>query len=216
VLRFISAYIIIAFTIQRLLIVYHPLKIKFKSKSFAWKIILIILIVSFLINLWIPLLFDLHTAGDNNKFCEIRKIYMDIYLFIASIYVVLILIIPLMIIFTSNILIIIATRKSSILKRKMSSQKKLVSFNADQTKEFKSKKFQVRRRNALTINRFNFHFKPLYLSKEQIKRKEKKFNSKRVTTLLLLISFSYVLLNCPYTIAWYLFFIEFSPLVRIF
>ena len=75
---------------------------------------MIILIVSFLINLWIPLLFDLHTASDNNKFCEIRKIYMDIYLFIASIYVVLILIIPLMIIFTSNILIIV-TRKSSII-----------------------------------------------------------------------------------------------------
>jgi hypothetical protein len=210
VLRFISAYIIVAFTIQRFLIVSLPLNDTFKSKKFAWKIILIILIISIIINLWIPLIFDLQTDSYNNStFCEIHKEKMKIYLLLASIYVILILIIPLIIIFTSNLLIIIKTRRSGLKRTKNNLTK--IKFS---TLKFKSNKFQVRRRNALAKNRFSFHFKPLYLNKEQMKQRRTILNSNRTAKFLILISLSYILLNCPYIIAWYLFYIEFSPLIE--
>ena len=128
---------------------------------------------------------------------------MKIYLLLASIYVILILIIPLIIIFTSNLLIIIKTRRSGLKRTKNNLTK--IKFS---TIKFKSNKFQVRRRNALAKNRFSFHFKPLYLNKEQMKQRRTILNSNRTAKFLILISLSYIILNCPYIIAWYLFYID--------
>ena len=56
-LRFQSAYIIVAFTLQRVIIVFSPLANRFKSKQSAWKTFHFITFISVIINLWVPFYF---------------------------------------------------------------------------------------------------------------------------------------------------------------
>jgi hypothetical protein len=59
-LRFQSAYIIVAFTLQRVIIVFSPLANRFKSKQSAWKTFHFITFISVIINLWVPFYFKVH------------------------------------------------------------------------------------------------------------------------------------------------------------
>ena len=54
VLRFISAYIIVVFTVQRVIIIFKPLKKYLISKRSAWIISALITVVSLVINIWVP------------------------------------------------------------------------------------------------------------------------------------------------------------------
>jgi len=53
VLRFISAYIIVVFTIQRVIIIYHPLKKYLISKRSAWNKSSVTTVISLCINIWV-------------------------------------------------------------------------------------------------------------------------------------------------------------------
>ena len=60
------------------------------------------------------------------------------------------------------------------------------------------------RKQALMINRFSFKFKPLYQNANQVTSDTTNMssNSNKITTMLILISFSYAILNLPYLITW--------------
>ncbi len=113
VLRLISALIIVAFTLQRLIIVSNPLMTKFKSKNFAWKTVGTISIVSILINCWIPFLFEVHTDLENS-YCGIKVAWKSEYLTITFVYMTFTMLIPIIIIFIANIMTICKTVKSDI------------------------------------------------------------------------------------------------------
>ena len=82
ILRFVSAYIVVAFTLQRLIIVFKPLTTKFKSNKSAWKTVLVIIIISTLFNIWVPFIFKIYTKNNEYKFCDVNKSYVLEYFYL--------------------------------------------------------------------------------------------------------------------------------------
>ena len=109
ILRFVSAYIVVAFTIQRLFIVSKPLTNKFKSNKSAWKTVLIIIIISILFNIWVPFIFKIN---DENQNCDVDRSYSSEYFYINLNYTFLILAIPIVIVLICNVLIFLKLKKS--------------------------------------------------------------------------------------------------------
>jgi len=211
-LRFISAYLIVSFTIQRLLVIYNPLNIKYKSKRLANKIIILICIISVSINVWTPLAFHLRKNNNDQLYCDINRELKIEYLLFSSIYILIIVVIPSLIIFISNCMIIRKfkqTKRSSIRKSVVTTSnpsQSLLKANSKLT-SFKDCNSIVRLNN----NTNNVKLKPHYWTKSQlIKNNAVRLNphasSKRLTMSLLLISFSFVILNFPYLIMWSVFF----------
>ena len=62
-LRFISAYLVVVYTLQRFFIVYKPITAKFKDTKSAWIIILIIILTSILFNIWVPFVFKINNEN---------------------------------------------------------------------------------------------------------------------------------------------------------
>lgn len=179
VLRFISAFIIVAFTIQRLSIIISPECKTFKSKKSAWATVFSICLVSLVINLWVPFFFKLK-SNENNIYCDVQDSLERAYFFITLIYIGLIMFSPILIIFISNSLIIyfsIETYKKNLSIRDHTT---LVSCQ----RSYKTFESTIKEKT----NRKNF--------------------SSKITRMLLLISFSYALLNLPYFITWCLFFVR--------
>lgn len=261
-LRFISAYIIVVFTVQRLSVVIRPLKKTFKSKKSAWIAVTLIIGVAFLINAWVPFVFELQTE-DNVPYCEIRKKWKTGYFLSTNVYIFIILVVPMITIFVSNLLIIISAKKTvkpDLLRKHYhknkpdmtgcamqtsNSHSNLTAFtqlNHTKTHVFKSKLAAQLNRNkfpsiisntsvnllsnkkknetypvpvrkkALSVTKFSFKFKPLYKNVSQLTSEGhvNMSNSNKITTMLVLVSMSYAILNLPYLVTWFLFFNEFA------
>lgn len=225
VLRFISAYIIVAFTFQRLILVQSPLSTKLKSKKSAWITVFIIGLVSCLINFWVPFTFEVKHDYDS-EYCGIRSELRAEYFFITNAYICIIIIIPVISIFISNLIIMYKTKLAD--KKRKTFQKKefqnsaafaLLSMTLSSpaidtmganTFDRKLNSHVEIRKHALMINRFSFKFKPLYRNSDHQADMAKVKNINKITTILILISFSYAILNVPYLITWCLFFNEFA------
>ena len=95
-LRLTSAYIIVAFTIQRLILIYSPLSNKFKSKKSAWLVISGIILISFLLNIWVPFVFRLQSNEDDKQRCVLIKSWQNEYFIITIVYTSLIMLIPIL------------------------------------------------------------------------------------------------------------------------
>lgn len=220
VLRFISAYIIVAFTFQRLILVKSPLSTKLKSKKSAWIIVFIIILISFLINFWVPFTFEVKHDIDS-EYCGIRSDLKAEYFFITNVYICLIIIIPVISVFISNLLIMYKT-KIADKKRSNYRQKKVKNSTAlallsmtlpspavkTGSSNQQHQHHDIRKR-ALMINRFSFKFKPMYQNSSQVDIVSTNKTNK-ITTILILVSFSYAILNLPYFVTWCLFFNEFA------
>jgi hypothetical protein len=211
VLRFVSAYIIVAFTIQRLLIVILPLNNTFKSKKLAWLSVLGIFLISILFNSWVPIMFEIQTWDELN-FCEIKENLKPTYFMITNVYVFLVVIIPIIIILCGNILIIVKTKQADQrrqkiqahytlhnLKRKtrMKRPKSMYNLASPEYGSFTSKRNSIIQIDS-QVSR---------LTENNLKHRSEN-NTKVITKLLLLISFSYALLNLPYLVTWCLFYKE--------
>lgn len=119
VLRFISAYIIVVFTIQRLLIVYSPVKNRFKSNKTAWKTVLNISIASIILNIWVPFLFEIQKTDDDLLYCDSKKSLSEEYFHINYVYIASIMLIPIIVICISNSLIIFITLRNDFRRRSL-------------------------------------------------------------------------------------------------
>jgi hypothetical protein len=204
VLRFTSAYILVAFTLQRLFIVYSPLSNKFKSKKSAWKTVALIYIISLLSNSWILFIFELEKDNKNNYFCNIKHNYESIYFHLTIVYICSIMFIPIIIIFTSNSFLIVG-----ICKSKLNNNRIILSNNNKRLAAEHSSKPIV----PIINKKKAFVNKPYFLTMNQLINRvaTKANNTRRLTKILILISFSYALLNLPYCISWFMFnFIETS------
>jgi hypothetical protein len=212
-LRLISAYIVVAFTIQRLFIVSKPFAVKYKSKKIANRIIFLIIMISFLLNIWIPFLFELRKNQEDIQYCDIKKMYRNEYFKLSIAYIIIIIIIPILIIMISNLIII---SKAFIIKSNRSNILTEINNNNNNEDQKSKKKFRLKnRRNATFLNSNsktkskNENIKPYYLTENQRINKENrnaKFSTKKITILLLIVSFSYVILNLPYLITWMFFY----------
>lgn len=214
--RFASTYIMVAFTIQRLSIVYRPLSVRFKSKMSAWKTVMVIGMVSLVSSAWVPFMFQMHeTNQKDDKFCDVDKGFRVEYFNLNGIYIVVIILFPLFTILICNSMII---RKTCV-----DDQKRKVLIQIDNNSGRPSVCSNVTRRSLTSRKSFlndfswisnmpkNVHLKSFYSTFEQKESKKIvaiKGYSKKVTISLTCISFSYVILNLPFLITCFLYFYE--------
>jgi hypothetical protein len=185
VLRSISSYVILAFTIQRFKVVYSPLSSKFKSKQYAWYTCLIIIIISFLMNLWSLFVFDLSKRRDVVKKCDIVEDWIDFYFYISIFYFTLNILIPMISVVILNFLIIYKTKKDNLKRTQYTTYGTRMRTNTTT--------LNSTRRNALS------NLVDLNASIKQMKDKNL---TKKMSKTLALASFSFVVLNLPYAITW--------------
>ena len=174
VLRNISSYTVVIFTIQRLMLVYRPFSYRLKSKKSAWKLIFVIIFLSITSNIWILYKFNLE-----NNFGLILA------------YIIYIILIPVLIILCSNIILIINLFKNNTIILNISKSTTTESMN-------RLNNNQTTTTTTTPINR------PYYLSFNQFINKIalKANNPKHLTKMLLFISITYGLLNLQYLIVW--------------
>ena len=183
-LRMISAYLIIALAIHRLIIVYKPLNEKNKRKSSAWKSVKLVIFMSFFLNLWTFLLFELNES-EGNFYCDIVNDLKLINYFINILYSVFVMIIPIIILFLLNFLIIYKLTKTNE-KREIITNSKLVT-SIIQIKKVDNPYSDIIRCETLLVNN----------NLLDCKKKRKPTDTK---IMLILVSISYALLNLPYLI----------------
>jgi len=209
VLRFISAYIIVAFTIQRLLSIHSPFSQRFKSTKSAWLTIGVLTCCSFLINIWVLFYFEIQsdeTYNNNVKSCEVKnekKEWIREYFHITLAYIFIIILIPIIVIFVSNSIIIINIFQSCPKRNGLKMHKS--TFNIKNKKKKKKTEITSSGGGSSSTNNDNkVKLRPYYLTIDQIiNRVTNKANkSKKITKMLILISFSYAFLNLPYLVAW--------------
>ena len=207
VLRFISSYILVAFTLQRLLIIFNPMTSVFRHKKSAWITVLITVISSFLINFWALFLFEIQTHEDKSNYCDIKKRWSTEYVLITAIYICLTLFIPIIIILGTNLLIILNLQKSEIKRKECNSVSSKHQNNNGKRYDSLRVNKKVLHNFSLEMkskNSYRFRIKPYYSNINKIANKTN--NSKNSTRILLTISFVFILLNLPYLISWILFY----------
>ena len=133
-LRFISAYIIVAFTIQRAIAIYSPLfQAKFESNRIAWINISIIVCIGAVLNVWVPFLFSPRDLKLNEhltiQYCDIEKQYSVFYFRITIAYIVLTMLIPIIVIFLCNTIVIINIVKANKKRQSMSNANLITKSN---------------------------------------------------------------------------------------
>lgn len=201
VLRFISAYIIVAFTIQRVFLVYKPFSTKFKSTKSAWKTVLSITFISLVINSWV--LFILEIRKDEKIiYCDVKINWSIIYFNSTLIYICVIMLVPILVIFICNSIIILQVYKTRRRNNTLQVNKTIdIKTNLDSIMNRKNAKinFIIESTDHVTGN-LNVRIKPYYLNMNQIINKitDKANRSKKITKILVLISFSNAFLNLPY------------------
>ena len=113
-LRFMSAYIIVAFTIQRTQVIKYPFtENRHESKWKVWMTILVIVVLASLSSIWIPILLQTSTISYNLTECFIREGYNDLYFIITNCYIVATMLVPMLIICVCNSVSIVLLRRSN-------------------------------------------------------------------------------------------------------
>ena len=193
-LRFISAYIITIFTIQRAIAIYFPFyQKKIASPTSAWKIVIGLITIGIILCSFVPLLFKLNEDTSNGMsviYCDTDKSHGQLYFITTIIYIVLIMFIPITTIFICNTLIIIQVCRATKNRELMISGK-------------------FAKTNSHSINEENNEFlESNNKRKASQMNKSRKINneSNKVTKMLIIMSLSYAILNLPYFITWCMFY----------
>jgi hypothetical protein len=200
ILRFVSAYIVVAFTIQRLVIVFKPLTTRFKNNKSAWKTVLIIILISILFNIWVPFIFKIN---DENQMCDINPNFSSEYFYISLGFILLVLGIPMIIVLICNALIFTKIKKSEIKRKKLQLQIRSIKINNKDIILTRSPKspnlnqfLNTPRLSKISSNSNN----------QFDKTKNKSKSSKKITIQLCLVSLSFFILYLPYLIGWFMNF----------
>ena len=188
----ISAYVVVVFTLQRLFLIYFPLSVSFESKKSAWTTLFIIIITSLVLNIWAPFLFKIQTISQL-IYCDIITEWKSEYILITNVYVILIVFIPIPIIFISNILIICKTNREE--SRRKSMQNLNISLTA----------IDINSRTT-RISRLPSHLYTSIRGRQSVLRRAQNNrttnSSKKIATTLMIVSFSFAILNLPYLCVW--------------
>ena len=216
-LRFVSAYIIVAFTIQRTIAIRKPfLQKSLESKNKLVVILLIVVTFATVSAIWIPLLLHSNTFDSHNNLneCYIREGFSDLYFIFTNTYILVIILIPMLIICVCNSISIIILYKSSkkrnILGESNLEKSKIVTSSAP-TRSITWNVFKKKSNNLKSATELldNSLFKLNHLNNLEIKYKSSIYTSHKLTThekktnlMLLFMSFSYVILDLPYLISW--------------
>ena len=186
-LRTISSYILVAITIQRLLVVFKPTNYITKNK--AWLTIIIIIISSLILNIWILFIFELNTQFET--FCNIKADYVNKYFQLESIFALVAILVPILIILTSNLLIMFKLKKAELERKKISNVRLITIQNS-----------VIKHQSNVT------KMKPFYTSVNNYANRTRNSidDSKRSTKILFLFSILFIILNLPYLTVWSIIF----------
>jgi len=224
ILRFVSAYIVVAFTLQRLIIVFKPLTTKFKSNKSAWKTVLIIIIISTLLNMWIPFIYKIrNTDNEYQKYCDVNKDYVSEYYYLNMSYIIFSIFIPMVVILVCNILILFKILKKNSERKFLQESTKIMKrsralseprlrksssiFQIVTKIRKKSLKFEPRTRPNTHEFTTSINIKSSENSKS-VNKTSYSQSSKNTTIQLIVISFSFITLNLPYFISWSYYYID--------
>ncbi len=206
--RFISAYLVIAFTIQRLNAVYNPLKARTEIKRTAWISVCLISLISLVFNIFTLFAFQLKLNSNNKNHCDVKAEFELEYLLFSFVYTFLVVVVPSFTIFACNCLIIRNHKKNNSIRKSLTIQSH--SKTAIENEYLKKKRSTPIAEN-LVNTQLKTHSKThsLACSQTMINRAQQKYqhhSSKKLTLSLLLLSFSFVLFNLPYLVIWLVFF----------
>ena len=189
IIIFTSAYIITILTVQRALTIYFPLyQNKFSSATNAWRTVFGLVLFSATICLFMPFLVELNSYKYYSiqiNLCEVKRDQSKLYFTAQIVFSLLTMFIPMVIILIFNSLIIFKIHRAN-------QKRKLISA------------LQISRNSICSQNNNNFGF----YSNLMNSNKKYKFNNEfqKITSLLILTSISFVIVNLPYFICWCLFF----------
>lgn len=116
-LRIASAYVIVAFTIERLYVIYKPFLKEKRTKKTAWQTIGFILISFLIFTAWSPFMFRLEKNHLNDTYCDMNKKLKYEYSYFNSVYVFFVIIVPSIVLFVCNIFIIKKIIKNNHLRK---------------------------------------------------------------------------------------------------
>lgn len=213
-LRFVSAYILVTITLQRLLIVYKPMSQRFKSKKFAWLVVLSIVIVSLLVNSWVPFVFELRSDTDS-LYCDVAEKYSTQYFQIEAMSMISTILIPILIILTANLFIMINLCKANQRRKNLNTFEPKGSGRLSNTIVTTKSHLQTEKRLNI-IEQSNEYIKvdslstcqrlkPFYLNANTYANRPK-HPAKCSPQILLLITSLFLLFNMPYFINWVIIF----------
>lgn len=191
VLRFVSAYIVVLFTIQRVIVISKPLKSYIITKKSAWIKTFIIVLISLTINIWVPFIFVIKDTDQEYSHCDVIERWQKEYIMITFLYICLIMFVPIITIIISNSIILYSILKAN------NSHKNLTN-NITQKRNTKQ----------VGLAPKNVKLKPYYFNvKQMVLRNNNQRNEdvKKITRMLCFISSSYALLNLPYLITWFIY-----------
>jgi hypothetical protein len=159
VLRFVSAYIIVAFTLKRFLIVFPNNKLK-NTQNATWLTCILILAFSLIINLWTPFFFRIQSDESSRLYCDIEKIFKSEYFLILIVYILMIMFIPISVILISNLLILIQAFKadSKLKKNQVPESTELVSVTVSSNKNIKKSQDINKMSKILLLISFTYAF----------------------------------------------------------
>ncbi len=208
ILRSTSSYCVMAFTIERLLVVYSPFYQKLKSTESAWMTFACIACVSVLVNIWVPFAFELNYDQEMRKTCRLNYDWIREHVKLAFSYVFLIIFLPILVTFVANLFLV-----ANILKRKsqMSFVHSLFNNQRNKTNQktnYITQRLPLRRKNIQRLEESEtkkfLTLKPFFLNINHIISQvtTKANSSQRITRLITVISVINVLLNLPYMISW--------------
>lgn len=212
--RLISANILVVLTVQRLIVVIKPFSVRLRTKKSAWNIVFAITCASICFCVWIPFLFKIQDNEQKSMYCGIDKNMTKLYRIINIVYVFLIMIGPMIIICVSNSLLIFKTFRNNANRSKITNKNKTSNINSNNNTSNTSNNNSSNTKQLVAVkyNKNKSQIKkvrPYYLTMQQVISKAKinsKINSKKITMMLVLITFSFVALNLPYLITWCLYF----------
>ncbi|CAF1044092.1 unnamed protein product [Rotaria sp. Silwood1] len=175
-LRFAVNWIVVAFTLERLIVVYFPLQTSVLcNPRSARRICLFILIISSLLPIYSFIMSDISNDGKNHIFeCDIMDKFKKIYFYLTIIYGNLTLTFPILIVCIVNILTVRQLLHAGRLRKKqqqLSQTKKVDSANNEYV-------------NMIVKNQLE---------------------NDKVTWMLVVISVTFGILNFPYFIFWLVF-----------
>ena len=145
-----------------------------------------------------------------------NKIFGTVYFRITIAYVILIILIPIIVIFISNTFVINKIIKANSKKKAVTIECKMkrkskhnnplwVSIKVDLKNSKVSSALLERTKSQRANEKITSQEKTEYQMMKTL-RKNDKDRSKKITKLLILISFKYALLNLPYLITWSIFY----------
>jgi hypothetical protein len=159
VLRFVSAYIITIFTIQRAIAIYFPLwQNKFSSTVLAWKIVIGLIAIATTVCLFVPFLFKLNEDSSGSQtviYCDTNKNSPQLYFVTTIVYIALIMFIPITTIIICNSLIIFQICRAG-QKRKLMFTGHFMQQNVN--KNYYARQSENSRENSSLQNDKNYYY----------------------------------------------------------